>query len=188
MSEDSKTTRATPIDAGALRYAVSALVRDVPDYPEAGVVFKDVTPVLAKAEIFSSVVDWMAAPLSGAVDMVVAIEARGFILGAAVAYALGIGVVPVRKLGKLPWTTDAEAYELEYGEATLEMHTDALVSGQRIVVVDDVIATGGTVMAAGELVRRADARVVEVVALLAIEGLGGIAKLAGFETRILLRS
>lgn len=173
-----------------LRDVVKALVRDVPDYPEPGVIFKDVTPVLANGEVFSAVVDWMSAPLSGAVDVVVAIEARGFILGAAVAYALGVGLVPVRKLGKLPWTTDAQAYELEYGEATLEVHTDALAHGQRVVVIDDVIATGGTLMAAVELIGRARAHVVEVVALLGIVALGGMKKLTGTPapTRVLVSS
>lgn len=171
-----------------LRSAVSALVRDVPDYPQAGVVFKDITPVLANGPVFASVVDWMSAPLSGAVDVVVAIEARGFILGAAVARALGVGFVPVRKLGKLPWTTNAQAYELEYGEAILEMHTDALGKEQRVVIVDDVIATGGTVLAAAELVRRAQAHVTQVTALLAIKALGGIEKLTDLDLRVLISS
>jgi adenine phosphoribosyltransferase len=165
-----------------------ALVREVRDYPEPGVVFKDITPVLADGEIFPAVVRWMAQPFAGRVDMVAGIEARGFILGAPVAHSLGVGFVPIRKLGKLPGITVAEAYVLEYGEATLEMHADALQSGQRVLIVDDVIATGGTVRATIELVRKAGGHVVAVTALLSIEALGGASRLADCELHVLFEA
>jgi adenine phosphoribosyltransferase len=162
-----------------------ALVRDVPDYPEPGVVFRDITPVLADASVFPEVVEWMASPFVGAVDLVAGIEARGFILGAPVAHALGVGFVPIRKTGKLPGTTVTVAYDLEYGQATLEMQADALHSGQRLLIVDDVIATGGTISATADLIQRSGAEVVAVTALLSIGVLRGTERLQGLSTRIL---
>lgn len=134
-------------------------VRDVPDYPEPGVVFKDITPLLADPVAFPQAVEELAAAGRDAagrvvVDKVVGMEARGFILGAPVALALGVGFVPVRKAGKLPRACHAVSYSLEYGEATLEMHTDAVAPGERVLVVDDVLATGGTVAATKELIGR----------------------------------
>jgi adenine phosphoribosyltransferase len=141
---------------------LARLVIDVPDYPEPGVVFKDITPVLADHAAFTEVVEALAAPGrdgSGAtvVDYVIGMEARGFILAAPVALALGAGFVPVRKAGKLPRESYAESYALEYGEATLEMHRDALSPGARVLLVDDVLATGGTIAATVRLVERAGA-------------------------------
>ncbi len=156
---------------------LAALVRDVPDFPEPGVVFKDITPVLADPAAYAAAVDALAAPFRGRVDRVAAIEARGFILGAPVALALGAGFVPLRKVGKLPYTTLTEGYALEYGVATLEMHIDALGPGDRVLVVDDVIATGGTARAAVELVRRLGAQVVGLTALLEIAALDGRSRL-----------
>ena len=133
------------------------LVRDVPDFPEPGIVFKDITPLLADHTGFAAVVDALAAAGRGpdgdvVVDKVVGMESRGFILGAPVALELGVGFVPVRKAGKLPRATHAVAYGLEYGEATLEMHQDAIAPGERVLLVDDVLATGGTVRATTDLV------------------------------------
>jgi len=173
-------------DDHRLAERVAALVRDVAGFPQPGVTFKDITPVLADAGTFTDAVAWLGAPFAGQVDRVAAIEARGFILGAPVAYALGTGLVPVRKLGKLPAETMAEAYALEYGEATLEMHLDAVSPGERVLVVDDVIATGGTVLATAAMLQRAGATVVAVAALLEITALGGRGRLGEFDLHVLL--
>lgn len=165
-----------PGDAGVAA-RLAALVRDVVDFPEPGVVFKDITPVLADAAAYAEAVGRLSAPFAGRVDQVAAIEARGFILGAPVALALGAGFVPLRKVGKLPYRTVREGYALEYGLDSLEMHVDALAAGDRVLIVDDVVATGGTARAAVELVRRVGAEVVALTALLEIEALGGRARL-----------
>ncbi|TDD26290.1 adenine phosphoribosyltransferase [Kribbella turkmenica] len=159
-------------------------IRDVPDYPQPGVVFKDITPLLADHSGFAQVVEALAA--SGkdddgtpAVDKVVGIEARGFILAAPVALALGAGFVPVRKQGKLPAATYAESYALEYGEATIEVHQDAFAPGDRVLVIDDVLATGGTVEACLRLIRRCEAEVTATAVLLELSFLPGRDRLAG---------
>ena len=175
------------VDADAeLRRRVGALVRDVVGFPQPDVTFKDITPVLADGAAFADAVAWLAAPFEGRTDTVAAIEARGFILGSPVAYALGTGLVPVRKLGKLPAATMAEAYMLEYGEATLEMHLDAVKPGDRVLIVDDVIATGGTLVATASVLRRAGADVVGVAALLELLALGGRQHLGGLDLHVLL--
>ncbi|GAA2144562.1 adenine phosphoribosyltransferase [Nocardioides koreensis] len=143
--------------AAAARAALESLVVDVPDFPEPGIVFKDITPLLADHTAFTAVITALAAvgrDESGApvVDKVVGMEARGFILAAPVALALGTGFVPVRKAGKLPRGTHAVSYALEYGEATLELHRDAIAPGDRVLMVDDVLATGGTARATRELI------------------------------------
>ncbi len=140
-----------------MRAALERLVADVPDFPEPGIVFKDITPLLADAEGLRLVTDALAGAGKDAdgrvmVDKVVGMEARGFIFAAPVALALGVGMVPVRKAGKLPRATHAVSYSLEYGQATLEMHQDALAPGDRVLVIDDVLATGGTLAATRELV------------------------------------
>jgi adenine phosphoribosyltransferase len=160
------------------REALSRLVIDVPDYPEPGIVFKDITPLLADHAGFTAVVEALAAPGrddAGAVvvDKVVGMEARGFILAAPVALSLGAGFVPVRKAGKLPRETHAVSYSLEYGEATLEMHRDAVDPGDRVLLVDDVLATGGTVAATRELVERSGGTVVGVAVLMELGFLPG---------------
>jgi adenine phosphoribosyltransferase len=149
------------------------LVRDIPDYPRPGVVFKDITPLLADASSLHAAVEGLAEPFAGRVDLVAAIEARGFLLAGPVALRLGVGMVPLRKTGKLPWSTIAESYELEYGEDSLELHLDAVTSGHRVLVVDDIIATGGTARAAVALVRRAGGTVEGLASLLEIAALGG---------------
>ena len=170
----------------ALRERVRALVRDVVGFPQPDVTFKDITPVLADAAAFADTVAWLTAPFVGKVDKVAAIEARGFILGAPVAHALGTGLVPVRKVRKLPAATVAEAYMLEYGEATLEMHIDAVGPGDRVLIVDDVIATGGTLRATASVLRRAGAVVVGVAALLELVALGGREQLEGLDLHVML--
>src|SRR5246500_1842237 len=132
---------------------ITTLVRDVPDYPQVGVVFKDITPLLADGKAFAAVVDALAATY-GPVDKVAGIEARGFILAAPVACRLGVGFVPIRKQGKLPGARYAQDYDLEYGTATIEVLTDAFAPGERVLVIDDVLATGGTARATADLVRR----------------------------------
>lgn len=154
------------------------LVRDVPDFPQPGIVFKDISPLLADHLAFSDVVHALAEcgrddTGSAAVDVVVGIEARGFILAAPVALALGVGFVPVRKKGKLPADTFEVSYALEYGEATLEVHRDAFDAGDRVLIVDDVLATGGTVAATAELIARAGATVVAAAVLIELGFLRG---------------
>src|SRR5947208_5038490 len=146
------TSSAGPGDE--LTRLITTLVRDVPDYPQAGVVFKDITPLLADGKAFAAVIDALAATY-GPVDKVAGIEARGFILAAPVACRLGAGFVPIRKKGKLPGATFAQDYDLEYGTATIEVLTDAFQPSERVLVIDDVLATGGTARAAAELVRQA---------------------------------
>ncbi|TIC82492.1 adenine phosphoribosyltransferase [Nocardioides sp. GY 10113] len=157
---------------------MARLVRDVPDFPEPGVMFKDITPLLADTAAFRVVIDALAEVGRGAdgapvVDKVAGLEARGFILAAPVAMALGVGFVPVRKPGKLPGETHAIAYALEYGEATLEVHADAFAPGERVLVVDDVLATGGTAAAAAELVRRCGAEPAALAVLMELGFLDG---------------
>jgi len=161
------------------------LVRDVPDWPKPGIVFKDITPLLADADGFATVVDALVDD-TGPVDRVVGIEARGFILAAPVAYRLSAGFVPVRKQGKLPEPTLAEAYVLEYGEAILEIRHETLRPGDRVLIVDDVLATGGTAAAAVELVRRAGAEVIGVRVLIELTFLDGRSRLPGVPLRALL--
>ncbi len=160
-------------------------IRDILDYPQPGIVFKDITPLLADGEAFASVVTALAAGYEG-VTKVAGIEARGFILAAPVALALQAGFVPVRKHGKLPGETYAQSYDLEYGTATLEVHTDAFDASDRVLIVDDVLATGGTAAATAELVRLTGAEVAGVVVLLELEFLAGRAKLPGLTVRSLL--
>ncbi|WP_205473459.1 adenine phosphoribosyltransferase [Nocardioides sp. SYSU D00038] len=162
--------------------ALQRLVVDVPDYPEPGIVFKDITPLLADHDGFTAVVAALAEAGRDAdgrvvVDKVIGMEARGFILAAPVALALGTGFVPVRKAGKLPRATHAVSYDLEYGSATLELHTDAIAPGDRVLLVDDVLATGGTVRATRELVEQCGGEVVAFSVLLELGFLDGRAAL-----------
>ena len=149
-------------------------VRDVPGYPRPGVIFRDITPLLGKKELFREVVDLMSKSWTQRPpDLVAAIEARGFIPGAAMAVKLNAGFVPIRKTGKLPWKTIGEGYQLEYGTDQLEVHSDAVEPGQRVLIVDDVLATGGTAAAAVRLIRKLGGDVIGVQVLIELEDLGG---------------
>ncbi|MGH2636998.1 MAG: adenine phosphoribosyltransferase [Actinomycetota bacterium] len=164
-----------------------ALVRDVPDFPQEGIVFKDITPLLADELAFSTVIDLIVVHFGrGNVDKVVGIEARGFILASPVAYHFSAGFIPVRKKDKLPWDTEAAEYALEYGTATLEIHRDAVTPGERVLIVDDVLATGGTARAAAQLVERIGGKVVGISTLIELGFLNGRDKLKGYDLFTLL--
>jgi adenine phosphoribosyltransferase len=156
---------------------LQALVQDVPDFPQPGIVFRDITPLLANGDALRASVDALAGAFP-AVGVVAGIESRGFILGAPVAYALGVGMIPVRKVGRLPRLTERADYNLEYGTNTIEIHADALLPGERVLIVDDVLATGGTAAATAELVRRLGGEVIGIAVLIELLGLGGRARLA----------
>ena len=173
-----------PADTG-LAGLITSRVRDVPDYPKPGIVFKDITPLLADGPALKTVVSALASGY-GPVDKVVGIEARGFILAASAACQLGAGFVPVRKQGRLPRPTYAESYDLEYGTATIEVHQDAFSPGERVLIIDDVLATGGTAQASASLVRRAGAEIVGIAVIMELTFLGGRAKLAGEPLRTLV--
>jgi adenine phosphoribosyltransferase len=161
---------------------IQALIRDVQDFPEPGIVFKDITPVLADPIAFSTIVDLIVVHFGrGNVDKVVGIEARGFILAAPVAYHFGAGLVPVRKKGKLPHETLDAEYALEYGTATLEIHKDAVQPGERVLIVDDVLATGGTANAAAGLVERIGGKICGIACLIELDFLNGRDKLGGHD-------
>jgi adenine phosphoribosyltransferase len=161
---------------------VKALVRDVPDFPQEGIVFKDITPLLADPIAFSTVIDLIVVHFGrGNVDKVVGIEARGFILASPVAYHFGAGFVPVRKKDKLPWETESADYALEYGRATLEVHRDAVTPGERVLIVDDVLATGGTAAATAQLVERIGGKVIGIACLIELGFLNGRDKLEGHD-------
>jgi adenine phosphoribosyltransferase len=179
------------VAGNAAAQALARLVVDVPDFPEAGIVFKDITPLLADHAGFTMVISALAEAgrdASGAVqvDKVVGMEARGFILAAPVALALGTGFVPVRKAGKLPRATRAVSYALEYGEATLEMHSDAIEPGDRVLLVDDVLATGGTVRATQELVADCGGVAVGVAVLMELGFLPGREAIGGLPVTSLM--
>jgi adenine phosphoribosyltransferase len=151
-----------------------AAVRDVPDFPKKGIMFKDITPVLSDPELFRASIDLFLQRCRGReVDKIVGIDARGFLFGSAVAYELSLGFVPIRKRGKLPYTTDTAKYSLEYGEAEMEMHIDAIRKGERVVLVDDLLATGGTSAAAATLIRKIGADLIEAQFLIELEFLEG---------------
>jgi adenine phosphoribosyltransferase len=155
-----------------------AFIRDVPDFPTPGILFRDVTPLLASPEAFGAAVDAMAAPFrKNRPDKILGIEARGFLFGTALARELHVGIVPARKPGKLPGPTERCAYGLEYGKDCLEVHADAFTPGERVLVVDDVLATGGTAKAAAELAERLGSRVVGISVFIELEALGGRSKL-----------
>ncbi len=166
---------------------VRARIRDVPDFPKKGIVFKDITPVLSDRRLFREVVDaFVARWKDERIDKIVGIESRGFIFAAPLAYAIGAGFTIVRKPGKLPWEVIREAYALEYGEASLELHIDAVGPGERVLVVDDVLATGGTAEAVGRLVARQGAELVSYSFLAELSFLGGAKRLGPGKVHALL--
>src|SRR5215471_5660958 len=166
-------THAAPHELEPLRY-VRSLIREIPDFPQPGVLFKDITPLIADPKAFHIVLDAIAHHFVGErVDAVVGVESRGFIFGGALAARLNASFVPVRKPGKLPYRTDKVSYSLEYGEAVLEMHRDSLREGSSVLVVDDLLATGGTAAAAGELVHRQGAFVIAYAFVIELVSLGG---------------
>jgi adenine phosphoribosyltransferase len=166
--------------SGSLIAAVRGAIRDVPDFPTPGVVFKDVAPLLADARLFAQTTDALAAPFADeGITHVIAVEARGFIFGAPVAQRLGAGFIPVRKAGKLPWNTERIEYALEYASGVLEIHRDACAPGARVLLVDDVLATGGTAAATAVLAERLGARVAGIAVLIELTFLHGRDALAG---------
>src|SRR6058998_1794340 len=155
-----------------------AAVRDVPDFPKKGIVFKDITPILNDPALFRASIDLFLERCRGKkIDKIVGIDARGFLFGSTVAYELGIGFVPIRKRGKLPYKTEIAKYSLEYGEAEMEMHIDAMMAGERVVLVDDLLATGGTSAAAAALISKVGGQLLEAQFLIELEFLHGRKKL-----------
>jgi len=166
---------------------IEAAIRNVPDFPKPGIQFKDITPVLADARLFAGSIELLTANFApGSVDAVVGIDARGFIFAAAAATKLRAGFVPVRKKGKLPFTTLEQDYALEYGHATVAMHTDALKSGARVLLIDDLLATGGTSAAAVALVQKLGGKILEASFLIELKFLEGRKNLSGFPVRSLV--
>ena len=156
-----------------------AAVRDVPDFPKAGIVFKDITPILGNGELFRASIDVFLEQCRGkAIDKIVGIDARGFLFGSAVAYELGVGFVPLRKKGRLPFKTESAKYSLEYGEAEMELHVDAITRGEKIVLIDDLLATGGTSASAATLIRKVGGELIDALFLIELEFLHGREKLA----------
>jgi adenine phosphoribosyltransferase len=166
---------------------IECAIRNIPDFPKAGIQFKDITPVLADAQLFSGSIDLLTEGFKpGGVDAVVGIDARGFIFAAAAAVKLEAGFVPVRKKGKLPYQTHEQQYDLEYGTATVAVHVDALKPGSRVLLIDDLLATGGTAAAAAALVQRLGAKILEISFLIELGFLGGREKLKGYPVRSLV--
>ena len=160
-------------------HELRAAVRDVPDFPKAGIIFKDITPILSHGKLFRASIDiFLDRCRSQEIDKIVGIDARGFLFGSAVAYELGIGFVPLRKKGRLPYKTESAKYTLEYGEAEMELHIDAIEPGERIVLIDDLLATGGTSASAATLIKKVGGVLVEAQFLIELEFLHGHEKLA----------
>ncbi len=167
---------------------LAALIRDVPDFPRPGILFKDITTLIKDGPAFRYVIDRLVEPYRGAgLDGVAGVEARGFIFAAPIAHALGVGMIPVRKPGKLPWEAVSTAYELEYGSNTLEMHRDALSPGQRILIVDDVLATGGSAAATAELVEMLGAEVAGIAVVVELTFLKGRERLGKYDLRSIVQ-
>lgn len=164
-----------------------AAIRDVIDFPKEGIVFKDITPILSNGRLFRQAIDLLCETAGGArVDKVAGIEARGFIFAAAIADRLGAGFVPVRKKGKLPWKTHQAAYALEYGESVIELHQDAISPGEKVLLVDDLLATGGTAAAAAGLLDQLDAEIISISFLVELAFLEGRGKLSSYPVQSLL--
>lgn len=154
-------------------------IRDVKDYPKQGIVFKDITPLLSDRDALASAVDLLSEKLPGGADVIAGIEARGFILGSALAYKMKLGFVPIRKKGKLPYKTESVDYDLEYGSSSIEAHEDAFENADNVVIVDDLLATGGTASAAQQLVEKLGGNVSATEFLVELQGLGGRDRLKG---------
>jgi adenine phosphoribosyltransferase len=156
-----------------------AAVRDVPDFPKKGIIFKDITPILKDGALFRASIDVFLGQCRGKkIDKIVGIDARGFLFGSAVAYELGIGFVPLRKKGRLPYKTESASYTLEYGEAEMELHIDAITPGEKIILIDDLLATGGTSASAATLIKKVGGELLEAIFLIELEFLHGRKKLA----------
>jgi adenine phosphoribosyltransferase len=167
---------------------LAQFIRDIPDFPKKGVIFKDITPLLRDKKAFQESIHWITNPyLNNPVDVVVGVESRGFVFASAAAIQLGAGFVPVRKPGKLPWKTIEASYELEYGTDKLQIHQDSIQKGQRVLIVDDVLATGGTASATIDLVKKSGGNIIEVVFLIELTFLHGMEKLKGYPCRSLIR-
>lgn len=161
---------------------LKAAIRDVPDFPKPGIIFKDITPVLQQPALFKLAIDLFQSQLDGkGVTKVAAIDARGFLFGSVLCDRMGLGLVPIRKQGKLPYKTYSESYDLEYGSATLSIHQDAFLAGDRVVLIDDLLATGGTAAASAALIEKAGGTLVQIQFLIELAFLNGRAKLAGYD-------
>lgn len=162
-------------------------IRDIPDWPKKGILFRDITPLLADPKAFAEAVDALCVDFKNAgIEYVAAVEARGFIFGAAVAQKLGVGFVPIRKKGKLPWQTESVTYDLEYGTDTLQVHTDAVEKDAKVLMIDDLLATGGTMAAAARLIEKIGGRVAGIVFLIELAELNGRAKLQQYKIESLI--
>jgi adenine phosphoribosyltransferase len=183
------SAESAPLPPSLGRYAhAHSLIRNVPDYPRPGILFKDITPLLADPKAFHMVLDGLAEEFTGEhVDVVAGIEARGFIFGGALAARLNASFVPLRKPGKLPAETDRVAYELEYGSGALEIHVDSIENGAKVIIVDDLLATGGTAQAAAELIRRQGGYIAAFAFVIELAFLGGRSKVGGVPVISLLR-
>lgn len=171
----------------SLEAEIRAAIRDVPDFPKPGILFRDITPLLGNPKVFRSVIaEFVRTAREAGVTRIAGIDARGFLFGTTVAFELGVGFVPIRKKGKLPFQTVARAYDLEYGTAEIEVHTDAFAPGERVALVDDLLATGGTAAAALELIRCAGAEPVVAQFLIELAPLGGRAALGGIDVQALV--
>ena len=178
----------TQAAAEVLAAKVKAIIRDVPDFPKKGIVFKDITPLLADPAAFAEMIKHFAAQYRNAgITKVLGIEARGFLLAAPIAMELGAGLIPVRKKGKLPYKTISASYDLEYGTDTLEMHADAVAAGEKVLIVDDVLATGGTAAAVCALTEKLGGKVAGIAMLIELEFLNGRSKLAGRDIHSLIK-
>jgi len=166
---------------------LKSYIRDIPDWPREGILFRDITPLLENGKALSAAIDYFCGEFTGAdIDYVAAVEARGFIFGPAVAERLGVGFIPIRKKGKLPFDTESVTYDLEYGTDTLEVHRDAIAAGLRVLMIDDLMATGGTMKAACELIEKIGGEIAGINFLIELGGLGGREKLGGYDIKSLI--
>jgi len=162
-------------------------IRSIPDWPKKGILFRDITPLLAEPKAFAAAIDALCAGFTEAgIEYVAAVEARGFIFGAAVAKRLGVGFVPIRKKGKLPFKTESVSYDLEYGTDTLEVHSDAIDNGSKVLMVDDLLATGGTMVAACKLIEKIGGQIVGITFLIELKELAGREKLGGYKIKTVI--